>query len=114
MCVTCSTKQGNTPHKNQNEPEENPVPEQRVTIASAVGLHARPAAAFVQTASQHACDVRIGRPDGELADAKSILAVLSLALAHGEEAVVRTDGEGAQDALAQLTATLSTDHDLVR
>ncbi|QUH04137.1 HPr family phosphocarrier protein [Saccharopolyspora erythraea] len=87
--------------------------EQRVTIASTVGLHARPAAAFVQAASQHPCEVRIGRPDGELADAKSILAVLGLALAHGEEAVVRTDGEGDDAALTALTAALSVDHDAV-
>jgi phosphocarrier protein HPr len=89
------------------------VPEQRVTIASAVGLHARPAATFVRAASRHSCDVQLGRPGGAFADAKSILAVLGLALTHGEEAVVRTDGDGGHEALAQLAATLSTDHDAV-
>jgi phosphocarrier protein HPr len=89
------------------------VPEQRVTIASTVGLHARPAAAFVQAASEHACEVRIGRPEGELADAKSILEVLGLALGHGEEAVVRTEGDGDLEALAALTSALSTDLDAV-
>ncbi|MEV4649538.1 HPr family phosphocarrier protein [Saccharopolyspora sp. NPDC049357] len=89
------------------------MPEQRVTIASAVGLHARPAAAFVQAAGQHACDVRIGRPDGQLTDAKSLLSVLGLALAHGEEAIVRAEGDGAEEALVALSSTLQVDHDVV-
>lgn len=89
------------------------MPETRVKIASAVGLHARPAAAFVQAAAQQPCQVTIARDGSQPVDAKSILSVLSLALSHGEEAVLRTEGEAADTALAALAALLDKDLDAV-
>jgi phosphocarrier protein HPr len=87
------------------------VPQTQVTIASSVGLHARPAAAFVKAAARHPCQVAIGRADGELVDAKSMLRVLSLSLGHGEEAVLRTEGDAADAALAALADLLGRDLD---
>ncbi|TCP54021.1 phosphocarrier protein HPr [Tamaricihabitans halophyticus] len=83
------------------------MPEARVKIASEVGLHARPAAVFVKSAAQQGCGVSIGRPDGELVDATSILAVLGLAIGHNEEIVLRTEGEGAENALTALSDLLT-------
>ena len=56
-----------------------------VTIASSVGLHARPAALFVEAASATGLDVEIGRPGEELVDATSILGVMALGAKHGED-----------------------------
>jgi phosphocarrier protein HPr len=44
-----------------------------VTIASSVGLHARPAALFVQLAGESGLDIEIGRPGEDAVDATSIL-----------------------------------------
>lgn len=83
----------------------------KVTIASSVGLHARPAALFVQAASATGVDVEIGREGEELVDATSILGVMALGAKHGEEVVLTAEGEGADEALDALVALLSRDLD---
>jgi phosphocarrier protein len=83
------------------------MPEIRVKIASPVGLHARPASLFVKAAAKHPGTVSIGRPGAEPVDARSMLSVLGLAIGHGEEVVLRIDGDGAQEALDELSTLLS-------
>jgi phosphocarrier protein HPr len=85
--------------------------ERTVTIASSVGLHARPAALFVQAATASGLAVRIGRVGQELVDARSILSVMALGAKHGEEVVLSADGDGAVEALDELVALLSRDLD---
>lgn len=87
------------------------MPEIQVKVGSSVGLHARPASQFVKAATATDSDVRIGRPGTDLVDARSMLSVLSLAIGHGEEVVLRTDGEGADDALTELSRMLESDLD---
>lgn len=76
--------------------------ERRVTVGAGVGLHARPAAIFVQTAAQAPADVTVAKVGGEAVNAKSILAVLGLDVRGGEEIVLHADGEGAEQALERL------------
>ena len=82
-----------------------------VSIASSVGLHARPAALFVQAASATGLDVEIGRVGEEPVDATSILGVMALGAKHGEEVVLTAEGEGADEALDALVELLSRDLD---
>lgn len=82
-----------------------------VTIASSVGLHARPAALFVEKASESGLDVEIGRPGEDPVDATSILGVMALGAKHGEEVVLSAEGEGAEDVLDGLVELLSRDLD---
>ncbi|MGE9808229.1 MULTISPECIES: HPr family phosphocarrier protein [unclassified Janibacter] len=82
-----------------------------VTIASSVGLHARPAALFVEAAEQSGLDVEIGRPGEEAVDATSVLGVMALGATFGEEVVLTAEGEGADAALDELVALLSRDLD---
>jgi phosphocarrier protein HPr len=82
-----------------------------VTIASSVGLHARPAALFVQAATATGLPVQIGRTGQSPVDARSILGVMSLGAKHGEEVVLTADGDGADTALDELVALLSRDLD---
>ena len=82
-----------------------------VTIASKVGLHARPAALFVQAASGTGLDVEIGRPGEDKVDATSILGVMALGAKHGEEVELTAEGEGADEALDSLVDLLSRDLD---
>jgi phosphocarrier protein HPr len=85
--------------------------ERTVTIASSVGLHARPAALFVQAATATGLPVTINRPDEEPVDARSILGVMALGAKHGETVVLTAEGDGADAALDDLVALLSRDLD---
>ena len=54
------------------------MPERRVNVGSKVGLHARPAAMFVQAAAKQPVKVTIAKAGGDPVDARSILSVLAL------------------------------------
>ena len=82
-----------------------------VTIASSVGLHARPASMFVEQASESGLDVEIGRPGEDAVDATSILGVMALGAKHGEEVVLTAEGDIAEEVLDGLVALLSRDLD---
>ena len=82
-----------------------------VTIASSVGLHARPAALFVEQASESGLDIEIGRPGEDPVDATSILGVMALGAKHGEEVVLSAEGENADAVLVGLVELLSRDLD---
>ncbi|GAA4235952.1 hypothetical protein GCM10022254_44410 [Actinomadura meridiana] len=87
--------------------EECAVTERSVKIQSRVGLHARPAALFVQTAAKAPMDVTVAKAGGAPVNAKSILAVLGLDARHGEEVVLSADGAGADELLDDLEKLLS-------
>ncbi|WP_157250447.1 HPr family phosphocarrier protein [Nonomuraea typhae] len=76
--------------------------ERKATIAAEVGLHARPAATFVQTAAKAAIDVTVGKANGPQVNAKSILSVMALDVRQGETIVIVADGEGAEELLDEL------------
>lgn len=69
------------------------------------GLHARPAAVFVKAVQDSGQDVRIGRPGGSLADARSIVSVLALDIQPGEAVVLSADDERLVRRLAGLLET---------
>jgi phosphocarrier protein HPr len=76
------------------------MPERAVSVSNRLGLHARAAARLVQLASNYRCQVQLRRVDNnQPADGKSILGVLLLAAAFGTEIVVKTSGEGEEEAL---------------
>lgn len=72
-----------------------------VRISNSLGLHARPAAKLVQVAGQFDAEIVIISDFAE-ADAKSILDILGLAAAQGEELELRATGSDAKEALAAL------------
>jgi phosphocarrier protein len=80
------------------------------TIASGHGLHARPAALFVQAVNDSGLDVTIEK-DGRDAPAGSILGVISLAVNQGDVVTLTADGDNADAVLDSLVAFLETDHD---
>ena len=88
--------------------------EREATIASRVGLHARPAAIFAEAAGDLPVEVTIaakGEPADEAMDAASILYLMSLGAKHGDVVVLRAEGEGAEEALDSLVKILEPDHD---
>ncbi|AEI11416.1 MULTISPECIES: HPr family phosphocarrier protein [Cellulomonas] len=82
-----------------------------VTIASRVGLHARPAMLFTQAVAASGVPVTIARPGDEPVDAGSILYVMGLGVASGEQVVLEADGPDAETVLDELVGLLSTDLD---
>jgi phosphocarrier protein len=87
------------------------MPTVRVKIGSPVGLHARPARLLVEAAGKQPVAVKIGRSAGALVSAASILAVMSLGVKGGEEVVLVAEGEGADAALAEISALLAQNLD---
>ena len=72
-----------------------------LTIQHKVGLHARPAALFVQTAKQFRSDITISHGERE-ANAKSILKILALGAEQGSVVTICAEGEDADQALTAL------------
>lgn len=83
------------------------MPEVRVNIVNAAGMHARPASEFVRLAGGFACEVRVEK-DGLEVNGKSIMGVLMLAAEQGSELAIRADGSDAEQALEALRALVAS------
>jgi phosphocarrier protein len=76
----------------------------QVEIINKLGLHARAAAKFVNTASAYASNVQVNK-DGNCVDGKSIMAVMMLAASKGSQLELSFEGddeEAACDAMLTL------------
>ena len=87
------------------------MPERTVSVGSASGLHARPAALFVAAAAKLPVPVTIRTAEKKAVPAKSMLSVLSLGAKHGTEVTLAAEGDGADDAIEALAALLIRDLD---
>ena len=72
-----------------------------VTILNKLGMHARAAVKFVQTANRFRCEVKVVKDDQE-ANGKSIMGLLTLVAAHGVTMAVVCVGDDAEVAVAAL------------
>jgi phosphotransferase system HPr (HPr) family protein len=72
-----------------------------VTIVHKQGLHARPAALFVQLAKTFSCRVTV-KKGRKVVDGKSIMGLLTLAAGRGARIAIVTDGADAAHALERL------------
>ena len=70
-----------------------------------VGLHARPAALFVQSAMAHESQITVSK-NGKSGNAKSIMGILSLAVHQNDEITITADGPDEKEALAALAALI--------
>lgn len=87
------------------------MPTCTVAVASAVGLHARPAALFTSAVHESGLAVTVALGGGEPVDAGSILAVMTLGAQHGDLVTLSADGDGADAVLDRLGALLARDLD---
>lgn len=81
--------------------------ERTATIGSKSGLHARPAAIFVQKAKSFQCQLTLVKNE-KTANAKSILSVLSLGVKQGEQIVLQANGDDAEAAVETLGILLES------
>ena len=70
-------------------------------VKNRLGLHARPAALFVQTTNKFKSNVKVRKGDQEV-DGKSIMGLMMLAAEEGSSLVVLADGPDEKDVLAVL------------
>jgi phosphotransferase system HPr (HPr) family protein len=83
--------------------------ETTITINHPVGLHARPAVTFVQTASKFQSKImltNLTRNSSEV-NAKSIVSVVKAAVAQGHTVRLVADGDDAQEAIDTLTKLIA-------
>jgi len=77
------------------------MPTREFTVTNKLGIHARPAAQFVKTASRFSCEIQVEKDD-EQADGKSIMGLMMLAAGHGSVLAITANGDDADTALEQL------------
>ena len=81
-----------------------------VTIANKLGLHARPAMMFVETASKYDSTITVRRADSEeTVDGKSIMQMMMLAATKGTEIEICADGSDGQNAIDELVKLVESD-----
>ena len=83
------------------------MPARRITIINRLGLHARAAAKFVQTAAKFGCEIAVVR-DSKRVNGKSIMGLMMLAASQGCEIELVTTGEDEDAALAALVELIDT------
>ncbi len=81
-----------------------------VKVSHPAGLHARPASLFVQTASKFNSDIEVKNltDDSDVANAKSILTVLTLGVMQDHEIEIAAEGDDAEEAVAALKALVES------
>lgn len=80
---------------------------QKVTITSETGLHARPASVFVNAAAKYKSELIIQKGEKQ-ANAKSILAVLSLGVSKGTEIIISAQGPDEEEAVNKLVELIQS------
>jgi len=84
------------------------VAEKVVVIKNKQGLHARPAALFVQIANKFDSDVIVSKGKTKV-NGKSIMGIMMLEAGMGSKVTIITKGEDAQQAITELENILLSD-----
>ncbi|MDA3951460.1 MAG: HPr family phosphocarrier protein [Spirochaeta sp.] len=75
--------------------------EKDVVVKNRAGIHARPAALIVQTASQYAAHIEF-KNDHETINAKSIMGIITLGASYNSTITIAADGEDEAEAVERL------------
>ncbi|MFA6636173.1 MAG: HPr family phosphocarrier protein [Candidatus Omnitrophota bacterium] len=86
------------------------VLERDILVKNKTGLHARPAALFVQKANKYESDIKILK-DGQEVNGKSIMGILMLAAEKGARIKIVISGNDAEEAMEELSSMLSGEMD---
>ena len=84
--------------------------EATIQVKHKVGLHARPASMFVQTAAKFSSQIKVKNQttNGKFVDAKSIIMVLTLGVMKDHEVVIQSEGVDADAALDALKSLIES------
>lgn len=76
-----------------------------IVIKNKLGLHARPASIFVQTANKFESDISIRKGNQEV-NGKSIMGIMMLAAGKGSKVQITANGQDAELAMEELANIL--------
>jgi phosphocarrier protein len=79
---------------------------QQVTIVNRLGLHARAAARFVQTAAAYKCEISVIKA-GNKVNGKSIMGLMMLAASQGTTLDIVTNGENEEGAMQAIVTLIA-------
>ncbi len=80
------------------------MPTRTVTVGSAVGLHARPAALIAEAVGKSGVPVTLATPGGMPIDAGSPLMIMTLGAKQGTEVVVTSEDPAVLEQIAGMVA----------
>lgn len=81
--------------------------EREITIMNKLGLHARPAAQLVQTASKFKAEIKLKRKNLEV-NAKSIMGVMMLAAELGSRITITAEGQDEHEAVEAVARVIQS------
>ena len=81
------------------------IVKKKITIKNKSGLHARPAAIFVQIANKYDCEIAI-RKGKQKVNGKSIMGIMMLAAEKGSRVIIVAEGDDAREAVRELEKIL--------
>ena len=84
------------------------VIKKKITVKNAQGLHARPAALFVQVANKFDSRITVIHESEEV-NGKSIMGILMLGVEKGTVITIEADGEDAHLAVVELEKVVSSE-----
>jgi phosphocarrier protein len=85
-----------------------PLVRKKVIVKNKQGLHARPAALFVQIANKYDARITLRRGSEEV-NGKSIMGILMLGAKKGSTIIVEADGHDAHLALVELEKVITSE-----
>ena len=83
----------------------------KIIVKNEQGLHARPAALFVQIANKFDSRITVSRGEEEV-NGKSIMGILMLGAEKGSSILIEADGADAQAAIEELAKVITLEEDL--
>ncbi|MFA5276424.1 MAG: HPr family phosphocarrier protein [Candidatus Omnitrophota bacterium] len=85
----------------------------KFTVKNKSGLHARPAALFVQIANKFDARITVKREDDdEQVNGKSIMGILMLGAEKGSSIIIEAEGDDAEVALVALEKIISNEEEI--
>ena len=81
--------------------------QKKVTVLNKLGLHARPSAKVVQTASKYRSEISLSKGTMTI-NVKSMLGVMALAAEYGTELILRVEGEDEKEAAREIVRLFKT------
>ena len=80
----------------------------KIIVKNKQGLHARPAASFVQIANKFDAKVTVKHGNEEV-NGKSIMGILMLGARKGSSIIIEAEGDDARSALAELEKIVTSE-----
>ena len=82
--------------------------QKKMVVKNRQGLHARPAALFVQIANKFDARITVKRENEEV-NGKSIMGILMLGAEKGSSVIIEADGDDAEKAMEELEKVINSE-----